>query len=144
MFQEEFLQQLLNEVYNHETIEIYDVAHRILGNNDLDFANTRQWTHQLVREKLAVYADEEKTQLRVTNYGRYWMINGGYEAFLREYLELKEKKNSEKEQQKLELLEERLKLTQYRLVGFWLTLVLSIVGMLSLALNLYLLLSKNK
>jgi hypothetical protein len=144
MFQEEFLQQLLNEAYSHETIEIYDVARQIVGNNDMDLANTRSWTHQLVREKLAVYADEEKTQLRITNYGRYWMIHGGYEAFLREYLELKDRKNAEKEQQKIELLEERLKLTQYRLVGFWLTLILSIIGLLSLGLNLYLLLSKSK
>jgi hypothetical protein len=110
----------------------------------MDLANTRSWTHQLVREKLAIYADEEKTQLRITNYGRYWMIHGGYEAFLREYLELKDRKNAEKEQQKIELLEERLKLTQYRLVGFWLTLILSIIGLLSLGLNLYLLLSKSK
>jgi hypothetical protein len=134
----------LNKAYSHETIEIYDVARQIVGNNDMDLANTRSWTHQLVREKLAVYADEEKTQLRITNYGRYWMIHGGYEAFLREYLELKDRKNAEKEQQKIELLEERLKLTQYRLVGFWLTLILSIIGLLSLGLNLYLLLSKSK
>lgn len=144
MFQEEFLQQLLSEVYKKETIDIYDVARQIVGNNDMDFVNTRPWTHQLVREKLAAYADEEKTQLRITNYGRYWMIHGGYDAFLREYLELKEKRYNEKEQQKLELLEERLKLTQYRLVGFWLTLILSIIGLLSLGLNLYLLLSKSK
>ena len=144
MFQEEFLQHLLKEAYSHETIEIYDVALQIVGNNDMDFVNTRSWTHQLVREKLAAYADEEKTQLRITNYGRYWMIHGGYEAFLRDCLDLKEKKNAEKEQQKLELLEERLKLTQYRLMGFWLTLILSIIGLLSLGLNLYLLLSKSK
>jgi hypothetical protein len=144
MYQEEFLQHMLAETYTHETIAIYDVARKIAGNSDIDFVNTRPWTHQLVREKLAVYADEERTTLRISNYGRYWMLHGGYEAYLRECFDLKEKKNAEKEQQKLELLEERLKLTQYRLVGFWLTLVLSIIGMLSLALNLYLLLSKNK
>lgn len=144
MFQEEFLEQLLKEAYSHETLQIYDVARQIVGETDMDFQNTRLWTHQLVREKLAVYADEEKTQLRITNYGRYWMIHGGYEAFLRECHDLKEKRNAEKEQQKLELLEERLKLTQYRLIGFWVTLVLSIVGVLSIALNLYLLLHDDK
>ena len=143
MLQEEFLQQLLQAAYQQPTINLYNQARAIMGADDVLFANTRTWAHQLVREKLAVYADEEKTELHITNYGRYWITQGGYMAFLREFHDLKEKKNAEKEQQKLELLEERLKLTQYRLMGFWLTLILSIVGLLSLALNLYLLLTKH-
>lgn len=142
MLQEEFLQQLLQAAYDNESVDIYNNARAITGNDNELFSNTRMWAHQLVREKLATYVDEEKTILRITNYGRFWTLQGGYIAFLREFHDLREKKSTEKEQQKIELLEERLKLTQYRLVGFWLTLVLSIVGMLSLALNLYLLLKK--
>lgn len=143
MLQEEFLHQLLQAAYENETINIYDEAERIFGGDHALFANTRIWAHQLVKEKLATYADEEKTTLHITHYGRFWMLHGGYIGYLHEFFELKERKINEKEQQKLELLEERLKLTQYRLVGFWLTLILSIVGMLSLALNLYLLLTKK-
>lgn len=144
MYQEEFQCRLLEATYQQESIDIYDKARQIVGENDMDFQNTRNWTHKLVKEKLAAYADEEKTQLRISNYGRYWMMQGGYDAFLRCCLDLKEKKSAEKEQQKLELLEERIKLTQYRLIGFWVTIVLSIVGVLSIALNLYLLLHEDK
>ncbi len=38
----------------------------------------------LVRNKLAKFADESRTELAVTNAGRYWALNGGFMAFLKE------------------------------------------------------------
>lgn len=38
----------------------------------------------LVAAKFAKYADEGRTQLTITNAGRYWANHGGYFAFLKE------------------------------------------------------------
>jgi hypothetical protein len=38
----------------------------------------------LVRFRLAQFADEGRTEVEITNAGRYWASNGGYMAFLKE------------------------------------------------------------
>jgi hypothetical protein len=38
----------------------------------------------LVRNKLAKFADEGRTEIAITNAGRYWALNGGFMAFLKE------------------------------------------------------------
>ncbi len=38
----------------------------------------------LVKLRLAAFADAGRTQLALTNAGRYWALHGGYMAFLRE------------------------------------------------------------
>ncbi|QGW26766.1 MULTISPECIES: hypothetical protein [Phnomibacter] len=98
----------------------------------------------MVRDKLASYCDPEHTVLNITNYGKFWILRGGYTSFLSDQHVLKEKPPAnEKDQQKVELLEARLKLTHYRLVGFWITLVISLVGFLLSVINLYLYFSKK-
>jgi hypothetical protein len=46
--------------------------------------------------------------------------------------------------EKEELIEARLKLTHYRLVGFWLTIVISSLGFLLSLYNLYLIMQGKK
>lgn len=38
----------------------------------------------LVRNKLAQFVDESRTAIVLTNAGRYWALNGGFMAFLKE------------------------------------------------------------
>lgn len=38
----------------------------------------------LVTAKLAKFADDGRTQVALTNAGRYWALHGGYLAFLKE------------------------------------------------------------
>ena len=38
----------------------------------------------LVRNRLAYFSDEGRTEIALTNAGRYWALNGGYMAFLKE------------------------------------------------------------
>jgi len=38
----------------------------------------------LVASRFARYADEGRTQIELTNAGRYWALNGGFLAFLKE------------------------------------------------------------
>lgn len=143
MLKEEFLQQLLATLYESESINVYDhIAHQYSIQSE-EFANTKPWTDQLVREKLATYSDTEHTILQITNYGRYWILKGGYETFLKEGQFTKERKDKTEEKvellrkEKEELMEARLRLTHYRLVGFWLTIVISSLGFLFSLYNLF-------
>lgn len=39
---------------------------------------------RLVQLRLAYYTDEARDRIQITNSGRYWALNGGYMAFLKE------------------------------------------------------------
>lgn len=103
-----------------------------------------------MKEKLAKYTDQEHLILQITNYGRYWMMNGGYTAFLQAGRNGQEDKKSYKQKEiemhkeKEELVEARLRLTHYRLVAFWLTIVISSIGFLLSLYNLYLFMKGKK
>lgn len=143
MLKEEFLQQLLATLYESESINVYDHIANQYSIQSEEFANTKPWADQLVREKLATYSDTEHTILQITNYGRYWILKGGYETFLKEGQFTKERKDKTEEKvellrkEKEELMEARLRLTHYRLVGFWLTIVISSLGFLFSLYNLF-------
>lgn len=143
MLKEEVLQHLLAVLYEKECLNVYDHMAGMYSIQGEEFANTKPWADQLVRDKLAIYSDPEHTQLQITNYGRYWMLKGGYESFLKEGQFTKERKDKSEEKvellrkEKEELIEARLKLTHYRLVGFWLTIVISSLGFLFSLYNLF-------
>jgi hypothetical protein len=141
---ESFLDELLNACYTQETVNIYDVA-TLHFNGDIEgFTQSRNYAQFLVRSKLVNYVDEECTTLKITNYGRFWMAKGGYFVYLKEEHELKEKRTLEKEAHEAVLLEARLKLTKYRLLGFWVALVVSSLGFALSIFNLLLFLSQKK
>ena len=151
MLKEEFLQQLLSALYDDEELNVYDYATACFTTQNSEFANTKSWCDQLVRDKLAVYSDTLHTVLNITNFGKFWTIKGGYESFLaaghhiKDYTKEKDDplvKSHQKE--KDQLLEARLKLTNYRLTGFWLTLVISSLGFFLSLYNLYLIMQGRK
>lgn len=144
MLMESFLDELLKTCYTREIVNIYDEAALHLDSDPGFFTQSRMWAHQLVRCKLATYADEESTQLKITNYGRYWMARGGYLVFLKEEHELTEKRIQEKEAHQERLLEARIKLTHYRLLGFWVALIVSALGFVLSVFNLFLFLSQRQ
>lgn len=139
-----FQDELLKACYQSEMVNIYDLAALHMKGAPGAFEESRVWAHQLVRAKLAAYADEENTLLRITNYGRFWMAKGGYLIYLKEEHEIKDKRMLEKEAHQERLLEARLKLTQYRLLGFWVALIVSALGFALSVFNLFLFLSQNK
>jgi len=93
---------------------------------------------RLVRARLAYYPDEARDRVLVTNSGRYWALNGGYMAFLKEDPPTggggTRGRNPE-----MEAL--RFTYMKLRLSTFWLTLGMSILGfvvsMISLGVALY-------
>jgi hypothetical protein len=146
MLKEEFLQELLKELYEKETLQLYDYTANKYSTHDEVFLNTKTWTDHLVKEKLAKFSDTDHTLIHITNFGRYWMLNGGYASFLQDGHNTKEihkDKNDPKsisiQKEKEDLLEARLKLTHYRLTGFWLTIVISTIGFFLSIFNLYVL-----
>lgn len=153
MLKEEYLQQLLKAIYDKEVLDIYNYTAEVFTPQSEVFDNTKLWADQLVRDKLAKYGEEDRTILHLTNYGKYWMLHGGYEIFLKEGQSNKDplkEKDKDRDDLKLgllrkeELLEARLRLTHYRLVGFWLMIVISSMGFLLSLYNLYLIMSGRK
>jgi len=47
-------------------------------------ATAKEAADLLVTSRFAKYVDEGRTQIELTNAGRYWALNGGYLAFLKE------------------------------------------------------------
>lgn len=127
MLKEVYLHTLLQAVYECGELNIYDHAASVFAYDSPEFGGIKEWAEQLVNEKLATYADDQHTTIKLTNYGRYWIIKGGYEAYLLGGHHEK-KKNHSHTHSKDELLEARLRLTHFRLIGFWLTIILSLLG----------------
>lgn len=140
MTKEDYQHQLLQAIYEKGTLSIYDFTAEKFTPQSEVFSKCRIWANQLIRDKLARYADVQHTSLELTNFGRFWAFKGGYLAFLKEGFREKE---MHKLHSKEELVEARLKLTHYRLWGFWLSLILSFVGFILSLLNLYLILGKG-
>lgn len=152
MLKEEYLRQLLNTIYAKESLNVYDYTASEYSVSGDCFPHTKSWADQLIREKLAVYTDTEHTTMELTNFGKYWIVKGGYDSFLKEGQSIKKQRNKDIDEHKVtlmqkekeELIEARLKLTHYRLVGFWLTIVISSIGFLLSLYNLFLIMKGRK
>ena len=144
MSQEERTDVLLKNVYKNTTLSVYDFCANEWKPDENVFEQCKAMADELVYEKLARYADDKRTELIITNYGRYWVVKGGFLIYLKEG-ERKIKAEREKHSEELEeeLIEARLKFTHYRITTFWWTFGVSIVGFLLSLINLYLFFSKK-
>lgn len=79
---------------------------------------------RLVELKLARYADEGRTRIEPTNAGRYWALNGGYMAFLKEA----PPGGGGGRNQNPEFQALRMNYMKLRMNTFWLSFGLSIAG----------------
>jgi len=129
MVREEAISKVLERVYKTEKISLYDTCFDLFEGSENHLAESKAYADELIDEKLAKYIDEKKTLLEITNYGKFWMLKGGYIEYLKQ-CEKKSKNRETSKEDDLEdaLLEARLKFTQYRIKTFWITFVLSILG----------------
>jgi hypothetical protein len=141
MLKKSFQKQLLENVYEDAEVSLFDfvAAYQPIEAEPLKMC--REWTQPRVKDKLLGYVGEKKTMVTITNSGKYWMLTSGYLTYLRDEHDVKKRKNLEKELHEEQLLEARLKLTHYRLFGFWITLIVSALGFILSLINLYLYLS---
>ena len=150
MLLEEKTDRLFNAVYKKNKLNVYDFcAGEWMDDNEI-VVDCKVMADELVNEKLARYTDEGKTEMSITNYGRYWMAHGGYFIYLKEgekKIKSKRDKHNEEwdkhnEELSEELKEARLKFTHYRIVTYWWSFILTIISFLLSMLNLYLILKK--
>lgn len=92
---------------------------------------------RLVQLRLVFYPDESRDRVQVTNSGRYWALNGGYMAFLKE--DPPTGGGGRGRNPELEAL--RFTYMKLRLNTFWLSFGLSIAGfvisLISIAVAFY-------
>lgn len=92
---------------------------------DLDIS--KRGADLLVSAKLAKFPDDGRTQIALTNAGKYWALNGGYLVFLKEE---PIGGGGGGRNRNPELEEARLTLMRMRLNTFWWSFGISIAGFL--------------
>jgi hypothetical protein len=128
-------------------LNTYDFCAEQWKDNEEVFQECKALADELVEEKLARYNDAQKTELKITNYGRYWVAHGGFLIYLKESeKKIKSDRDRDKHHEELkeELKEARLKFTNYRIVTYWWSFALTLISFLLSLLNLYLILNRNK
>jgi predicted DNA-binding antitoxin AbrB/MazE fold protein len=138
---------LLNAVYRNGILNTYDFCDENWNTDEEGFRECKTFADGLVEEKLVNYNDAQKTELKITNYGRYWVVHGGFLIYLKEgEKKIKSGRNRDKHNEELkeELKEARLKFTHYRIVTYWWSFALTLISFLLSLLNLYLILNRNK
>lgn len=77
------IQELLLMLGTQAIVDPYEhAASNWAGDESLEDA--RAAADQLVSARLAKYTDDARTQLKLTNAGRYWALHGGWFALLKE------------------------------------------------------------
>lgn len=142
MLREQCMEKLLEASYKNRMLDVYDYCAEQWKDDSEIFLSCKSMADEMVEEKLVKYSDERKTELGITNYGKYWYVHGGYLVYLKES-EKKNKSAKDKhyEEIKEDLKEARLKFTHYRIVTYWWSFGLSLISFLLSLLNLYLILS---
>ena len=138
---------LLNAVYKNDILNTYDFCAGHWDTNEEGFRYCKALADELVDEKLVRYNDVQRTELKITNYGRYWVVHGGFLIYLKESeKKIKSSRDRDKHNDDLkeELKEARLKFTHYRIVTYWWSFALTLISFLLSLLNLYLILNRNK
>jgi hypothetical protein len=146
MLQEERTDRVLNAVYKSGTLNVYDFCAVEWKNDEEALLQCKAIADELVDDKLVKYNDAQKTELIITNYGRYWVAHGGFLIYLKEgEKKIKSDRNKDKHHEELteELKEARLKFTHYRIVTYWWGFALTLISFLLSMLNLYLILRKD-
>lgn len=69
---------LLFAAYAGDSVEIF------IGDTPDALEVDKKAAARLVQLRLAFYTDDSRDRVQVTNSGRYWALNGGYMAFLKE------------------------------------------------------------
>jgi hypothetical protein len=89
----------------------------------------------LVRNKLARFADEGRTEIALTNAGRYWALSGGFMAFLKEDPQPGSPGGGRGRNPEMEAL--RSEYMRLRLNTFWWTFGMSAAGLVFSVISIF-------
>jgi hypothetical protein len=118
--------RLLAAAYRAPPAEIFDEPGTMFADEDTRLAIGKQAADLLVRARLAKFADDGRTQLTLTNAGRYWALHGGYLAFLKDDSAASGGGGGRQRNPEMEAL--RSEYMKLRLNTFWWSFGLSIAG----------------
>lgn len=76
--------ELMQAAYEGKEVAPFDLAAGRWGPGDDVLAEAKGAADLLVALRLARYADDGRTELALTNAGRYWALHGGFLGFLKE------------------------------------------------------------
>jgi len=76
--------RLLAAAYKVPPVDIFDQPDTVFADEDTKLSIAKDAADLLVRTRLAKFADDGRTQLTLTNAGRYWALHGGYLAYLKD------------------------------------------------------------
>lgn len=81
---ENIAHDLLQEAFRQSPLDVFDHAETGGDNEAEELSRVKEAADLLVSARFAKYADDGRTQIELTNAGRYWALNGGFLAFLKE------------------------------------------------------------
>lgn len=76
--------EMLLAAYGRAPLEVFGDAGGPGEQEGERLAEAKAAADLLVASRFAKYADDGRTQIELTNAGRYWALNGGFLAFLKE------------------------------------------------------------
>lgn len=78
--------RLLSRLREASPSQVFDWPdpHSVEGNGDAALDARKAAADLLVKAKLARFADDTRTEIEISNAGRYWALHGGYLAYLKE------------------------------------------------------------
>lgn len=125
---------LLAAALQAEAVEAYGTT----PERDAEALNRRKDAADLlVKLRLMRFTDEGRTQLALTNPGRYWALNGGYMAFLKEEPDRATTVSAGGRGRNPELEQLRYNFMTLRMRTFWWSFGISIASFLLSMLSLY-------
>ena len=151
---ERLADDLLDAAHRAGRLDVYAFGESTWGPEPRALADARAAADELVAHKLARFADEPRTTIELTPFGRYWSTEGGYLAFLksdgaaaatrggRERGDGEEGGMDPETRRRYQQL--RMSLMEKRLKTFWWGFGISIVSFVMSMLSLYLAVTGNR
>jgi len=118
--------RLLAAAYKSPPAEIFDQPDTVFADEDTKLSIAKDAADLLVRTRLAKFDDDSRTQLTLTNAGRYWALHGGYLAYLKDDSATPSSGGGRQRNPEMEAL--RSEYMKLRLNTFWWSFGLSIAG----------------
>ncbi|BCW89309.1 hypothetical protein sos41_24670 [Alphaproteobacteria bacterium SO-S41] len=133
-------EMLLQAAYEVSPLALFEQADRFAGSEAERLQRAKAGADLLVGAKMARFTGDDRTEIDLTNAGRYWALHGGYLAFLKEEPPSGAGGGGRGRNPELEAM--RMTLTKMRLQTYWWSFGMSLAGfifsLISIAMTLWL------
>jgi len=126
---------LLRAAYETRRLDFYDLSTGFGGEEAERLTAARDGAAILVGSRMARYCSEDRSQIRLTNAGRFWALKGGYLAFLKDEPEERQEPGAVPATPD-EYAEMKARYIRLRLNTFWWSFILSVLGFITSVVSL--------